>query len=251
MKTVVKLTIVGVAVAAMALSCAHNRAYVNEEADFGFYTKVGVLPFSNLSADKNGSEKVTSSFVTELLMLNSAQVANMGDLQTVMKNVMEKIPANLSEELTAQDVQKIGLEAGVQGVFVGAVKEYGMVRSGQDQFPLVSVMVRFIDCQVGTVVWSYEVTQSYGVECHEDRSEDTHWADDTGADGRVCIQHGGPQARRPAHTGAAPYRRSAVRKPQWQGKRRRCSHRLLSVSHGRRRPLCHGRAWRDLRCPAP
>ena len=86
----------------------------------------------------------------------------MGDLQTVMRKVLEKIPANLSEELTAEDVQKIGLEAGVQGVFVGAVKEYGMVRSGQDQFPLVSVMVRFIDCQVGTVAWSYEVTRRGG-----------------------------------------------------------------------------------------
>jgi hypothetical protein len=162
MKTVAKLTTVGVAVAAMLLSCSHHRAYVNEEADFGFYTNVGVLPFGNLSADKNAGEKVTSSFVTELLMLSSAQVANMGDLQTVMKKVLEKTPANLSEELTAQDVQAIGLEAGVQGVFVGAVKEYGMVRSGQDQFPLVSVMVRFIDCQVGTVVWSYEVTRRGG-----------------------------------------------------------------------------------------
>ncbi|MDH4157311.1 MAG: hypothetical protein OEW00_08560 [candidate division Zixibacteria bacterium] len=162
MKTVVKLTIIGAAVAAMLFSCAHNRAYLNEEADFGFYTKVGVLPFSNLSADKNASEKVTSSFVSELLMLNLAQVANMGDLQTVMKNVIEKIPANLSEELTAEDVQKIGLEAGVQGLFVGAVKEFGMVRSGQDQFPLVSVMVRFVDCQMGTVVWSYEVTRRGG-----------------------------------------------------------------------------------------
>ncbi len=162
MKTVAKLTIVGAAVTAMLLSCAHNRAYVNEEADFGFYTKVGILPFSNLSTDKNAGEKVTSSFATELLMLNTVQVANMGDLQTVMRKVLEKIPANLSEELTAEDVQKIGLEAGVQGVFVGAVKEYGMVRSGQDQFPLVSVMVRFIDCQVGTVAWSYEVTRRGG-----------------------------------------------------------------------------------------
>ena len=71
MKTVAKLTIVGAAVTAMLLSCAHNRAYVNEEADFGFYTKVGILPFSNLSTDKNAGEKVTSSFATELLMLNT------------------------------------------------------------------------------------------------------------------------------------------------------------------------------------
>jgi hypothetical protein len=148
---------------AMLLSCGGvHRTYVNPEADFGFYKKVGVLPFSNLSTDRNASEKVTSAYVTELLMGGKVQVASMGDLLVAYKNVVKDERANLPEQLKVEEAQAIGTTGDVQGLFVGAVHEFGMVRSGQEEFPLVSISVRFIDCQSGKVVWSYEVTKKGG-----------------------------------------------------------------------------------------
>ncbi|NOY88548.1 MAG: hypothetical protein GXO93_04035, partial [FCB group bacterium] len=143
-------------------SCASHKAYINEEADFGFYHKVGVIPFSNLSNAKNASEKVTSTFVTQLLMQDVAQVANIGDFLNVTKKVFKKEKTNILDELTSEEAKKIGEEAKVQGVFIGAINEFGMVRSGQNQFPLISLSVKFIDCQSGAVVWSYETTRKGG-----------------------------------------------------------------------------------------
>lgn len=143
-------------------SCGGNRVYVNEEADFGFYSRVGLMTFSNLSSDNNAGEKVTSSFRTELLFLKEIEVANAGDFAKAVRAVVKEMPLNLPESFSSEDAIAIGQEAKVEGIFVGAVKDYGMVRSGQTEFPLVSIIVRFIDCQTGKVVWSFEQTQKGG-----------------------------------------------------------------------------------------
>jgi hypothetical protein len=152
------------AIAALTLlmSCGAGRLYVNPEADMGFYNKVGVFPFSNLTSDRSASDVVTSSFTTELLMLEAVEVANPGDFNAAAGKIAGGEMTNALEDLTAEQAYLLGEETGVQGIFVGAVTSYSMVRSGQEEFPLVGVIVRFIDCQTGTVVWSYETTRKGG-----------------------------------------------------------------------------------------
>ncbi len=169
----------------VTLSCGTSRrTYVNPEADFGFYTKVAVLPFSNLSADRNAADKVTSAFVTELLIGGRVQVAGMGDVLTAYKTIVKDERTNLPEQLKAEEAKAIGTTAEVQGLFVGSVKEYSMVRSGQEDFPLVSIIVRFIDCQSGKVVWSHEITQKGGPKFPIISIGETHTLGDLTA--KVC-----------------------------------------------------------------
>jgi len=144
------------------ISCAGHRPYINEEADFGFYKRVGVMPFSNFSNDNNATGKVTSSFVTELLLTNSLEVANMGDFEKITRAILKDSKSDLLGQLTSEEAISIGREAKVEGIFVGAVKDYGMVRSGQEEFPLVSLIIRLFDCQTGKIVWSYEITRKGG-----------------------------------------------------------------------------------------
>ncbi len=147
----------------LILACGTaGRMYVNPEADMAFYQNVGVLSFSNLTSDRTASEKVTSSFITELLILETVSVANTGDFNSAAATIIEGGLTNAVEEVTSEEAFLIGQETGVEGIFVGAVKHYGMTRSGQEEFPLVSVIVRFIDCQTGRVVWSYETSQKGG-----------------------------------------------------------------------------------------
>lgn len=149
-------------IAGLTLSCGSGRLYVNDEADFGFYSRVGVVPLSNLTANNKASEKVTSSFVTELLLLNTVSVANMGDLEKVLVTAGWQGPATDFEDLTSEQIKAVGEQAQVEGLFVGAVKDFNMVRSGQSEFPLVAVLIRFVDCQTGRVVWSYETSKKGG-----------------------------------------------------------------------------------------
>ncbi len=152
-----------VIVSAMAItSCAGHHPYINAEADFGFYKRVGVMPFSNFSNDNNATGKVTSSFVTELLLTNTVDIANMGDFEKTTRAILKDAKADLLEGLTSEEAIAIGREGKVEGIFVGAVKDYGMVRSGQEEFPLVSIIVRLFDCQTGKIVWTYDITMKGG-----------------------------------------------------------------------------------------
>jgi len=155
--------LITVSLAAMiALSCAPPPEFVNQEADFGFYGRVGVIPFSSLTGDRTAADKVTSSFITELLMINAVEVAPAGDFYKTVREVVKGERVNLPEELTSLEAAALGQAAGVQGIFVGAVRDFGMVRVGSDEFPLVGLIVRFIDCSSGKVVWSYETTRRGG-----------------------------------------------------------------------------------------
>ncbi|HPI32638.1 MAG TPA: hypothetical protein PLR32_04930 [candidate division Zixibacteria bacterium] len=154
--------LVGAAFLALAAGCTVGRLYVNREADMGFYSKVGVLTFANLTSDQNAAEKVTASFITELLMLDAVSVANAGDFNKAASETIKGDFANALEDLTSEQAFQLGQAAGVEGIFVGAVSQYGMVRSGQTEFPLVAVIVRFVDCQTGAVVWSYETSRKGG-----------------------------------------------------------------------------------------
>ena len=145
-----------------SMSCAPPPEYINAEADFGFYQRVGVIPFSSLSGDRAAADKVTSSFITELLMQNAVEMAPAGDFYKTFREVVKSEKVNLPEELTSAESAALGQAAGVQGLFVGAVRDFGMVRVGSDEFPLVGLIVRFIDCQSGKVVWSYEITRRGG-----------------------------------------------------------------------------------------
>lgn len=145
-----------------SMSCAPPPEYINAEADFGFYQRVGVIPFSSLSGDRAAADKVTSSFITELLMQNAVEIAPAGDFYKTFREVVKSEKVNLPEELTSAESAALGQAAGVQGLFVGAVRDFGMVRVGSDEFPLVGLIVRFIDCQSGKVVWSYEITRRGG-----------------------------------------------------------------------------------------
>ncbi|MCX6836066.1 MAG: hypothetical protein NTW07_13245 [candidate division Zixibacteria bacterium] len=156
-----RLITIVVAVVAV-VSCAPPPEYVNAEADFGFYQRVGVIPFASLTGDRAASDKVTASFITELLMKNSVEIVPAGDFYKAVRETVKGEKVNLPEEITAAELTALGQATGAQGVFVGAVRDYGMVRVGSDEFPLVGLIVRFLDCSSGKVVWSYETTRRGG-----------------------------------------------------------------------------------------
>jgi len=144
------------------VSCGGPHLYVNEEADFAFYERVGVMPFSNFSNDRNASDKVTTSFTNELLMLRTVSVALEGDFGRAVDTLLKRDIVNAMEELTSAEIASLGQATGVEGIFVGSVKDFGMVRAGQEEFPLIAVVVRLLDCQSDRVVWSYEVSRRGG-----------------------------------------------------------------------------------------
>jgi TolB-like protein len=142
--------------------CTPPPEYRNENADFAFYKKVAIIPFSNLTNDHSAGEKVTSSFTTELLISNVVDVANGGDFAKTVRDVIKTDRADFTQELSSEEAINLAKAAGVQGIIVGAVKDFGTARVGSEEFPLVGIVVRLLDAQSGKVIWSFETTRRGG-----------------------------------------------------------------------------------------
>jgi hypothetical protein len=147
--------------AAVSGGCGGSlQTYSHPEADLGFYTKVGVLPFKSLAADRFAGEKFAIEFTTTLL---AAELFEVVDYGVFVNSVTKAIGTRTPPDGPSQDqLKQIGEATGVQGVFYGSVMQYNMVPGSSGSFPTISVEARFIDVETGTVVWMATMTERGG-----------------------------------------------------------------------------------------
>jgi hypothetical protein len=134
--------------------------FVHAEADFPYYERIGIIPFESLSRDRLAGAKVSDLFFTEILKAGFAEVMDPGQFQAVIAQIRGNKPADVS--WSAEELLLLGEAAGVQGIFMGIVRDYEMTRVGREAFPLVSLEVRLLDAATGTVIWSASHTRRGG-----------------------------------------------------------------------------------------
>ena len=139
--------------------CAGGNAFLHEEADWGYYEKVGVLPFASLTNERLSGDKMCSAFTTHLLYSRRFTVAEPGQFlsaYTILLGANTAPPIGLPLDR----LKALGDSTGVQGIFEGTVRDY--LEGSSTQRPLVSVEVRLVDVGTGTIVWSTSVTRRGG-----------------------------------------------------------------------------------------
>jgi len=148
-------------VLACGLGCSSSTTrFVHPEADLPYYQKVAVMPFASLAQDRLAGEKVTSVFFSEVLRLGFDQVVEPGQFATAMTRIRGGTPH--SNPWSSEDLAKLAEDTGVQGYFMGTVRDYEMTHVGRDSYPLLSLEVRFVDAATGRVVWSASETRRGG-----------------------------------------------------------------------------------------
>lgn len=143
-------------------SLMESRSFVNPQTDFSFYKRVGLLPFKNMAEDRLAGEKLTEHFMTELLIAGEVEVMDPGQFSAVVSQVAKTNAPVSTLDLSAEQLTQIAEFAKVQGIFMGTVEDYKMVQLGGDQYPLISMTVKFIDAPTGTVVWQHTVSATGG-----------------------------------------------------------------------------------------
>ncbi len=142
------------------LACAGPTRFLDPEADLPYYRTVGIIPFTTLAGDPVAGQKVSDVFFTELLHLRFAQVVEPGQFTAAMSKARGGTP--VTSAWSTPELAKLGEETGVQGVFMGTVRDFDMVSVGRDEFPLVSLEVRLVDAATGRVVWTASRTRRGG-----------------------------------------------------------------------------------------
>jgi TolB-like protein len=144
-------------IALVTTGCAssHQTGFLHPNADLGMIKKVAVIPFENITEDRGAGEKVTRIFFVELLSLEVFDVSEPGQAVKVVRSQGTAI-----DSLGPADLQRIGKELGVDGLFLGSVVDFSETRSGSSQDPRVTVQLRLVDTQSGTTIWSSSQTRS-------------------------------------------------------------------------------------------
>ena len=139
-------------------SMTDSRSFIHPDADFSFYQKVAVHPFKNQADDPLAGEKMTEFFMTELLLWGELQVMDPGQFNGVIAQVAKTRAPVATLLLSPDQLSQIAEVAGVQGIFTGTVHDYKMIRLGGEQYPLISMTLKFIDAPTGTVAWQNSIT---------------------------------------------------------------------------------------------
>jgi hypothetical protein len=122
--------------------------------DFSLVQTVAVMPFANLSASTNASDRVRDTFMTLLQATGSLYVLPPGEVaRGIARTSVETPPAPTAEEVVA-----LAKNLKADAVITGTVLEYGEVRSGTSASNLVSISLKMMEAQTGKVVWSASVS---------------------------------------------------------------------------------------------
>jgi hypothetical protein len=148
---------VGLAALALAGCASGPRLFVNPEADMTFYTKVAVLPFTNLSTERFAAARVARAFTTELIIANRFALIDPEDLRVALEKIGGE--PNIEGQYDPEKVKRAAGELQAAGLIRGAVTEYQVTQSGNSQYAVLSFDAEMIDVATGATVWRISVSK--------------------------------------------------------------------------------------------
>lgn len=117
--------------------------------DIGEIQRVAVLPFKNLSSEKEAAERIRRTVIAELLS-RGVDVIEPGELTRVLR----ELEVRSTTALSIKDIQKIGKELKVDALITGSVIAYRISRGINVSYPEVTIQLMLIDTETGNILWS-------------------------------------------------------------------------------------------------
>lgn len=131
-------------------------------------SKVAIIPFENLSMTPNANKVVSEMFHSYLESAQKFQVSSRDEVKNALKSEVTLARGKIDRAVA----RSLGKELDVDAVIVGSVLEYTYLQEVKDgtvvaREPIVGILVRMIDVQKGSILWSslhsrssYEILRS-------------------------------------------------------------------------------------------
>ena len=104
--------------------------FANPAFDFSFVERVAVLPFENMSSDRQAGLRATRLTITELLASGALDVVEPGEVQAAMVK-MAGFQAGRAPIPSTEQTVSLGEALGVQALILGTVTQSELLRSGR------------------------------------------------------------------------------------------------------------------------
>lgn len=131
------------------------ESYHNPDMDFAALRTIAVMPFANLTGDRQAGARVRDTFMTALLSTGAVYVLPTGEVARGISKIGVINPTALSEE----EIAKLTAIIQADALIFGVVREYGQVRSGTTSANVISLSLQMIEKESKKVVWTASSTK--------------------------------------------------------------------------------------------
>ena len=135
-----------------------STEFTNPSFNFAFVERVAVIPFENLSTDRQAGLRATRLFATELLASGAVDVVEQGEVEAALTGLPSSQRGRY-QALTKENIIALGEELEVQALLLGSVTQSETLRSGQVMTPVVTLDARLVETETGTAVWAATHTE--------------------------------------------------------------------------------------------
>ena len=127
--------------------------FANPGFDFAFVERVAVLPFENLSNDRQAGLRATRLTITELLASGALDVVEPGEVQAALIQT-GTFQAGRTPVPSTEQIISLGQALDVQAFVMGSVTQSENLRSGNVPVPVVTLDMRMVEAETGATVWA-------------------------------------------------------------------------------------------------
>jgi TolB-like protein len=115
--------------------------------EWGPNRDVAVMPFVNVSKDKDAGVKTRELFITEIYISGTFKdVVDEGEMLEVMKKLKLRETDNLGKDA----IKTLGDNLGVQAIIFGTVEEYS---ERTNKGAMFAISMRMVDVETGQILW--------------------------------------------------------------------------------------------------
>ena len=134
-------------------SSMKSTQFSNPGFDFAFVERVAVLPFENLSTDRQAGLRATRLTITELLASGALDVVEPGEVQAALIQAAV-FQAGRTPIPSTEQIISLGQALDVQAIIMGTVTQSETIRSGNVPIPVVTLDMRMVEAETGATVWA-------------------------------------------------------------------------------------------------
>jgi len=132
-----------------------SENYHDPEMDFAALRTIAVMPFANLTNDKQAGQRVRDTFMISLMATGVVYVIPAGEIDRGISRIKLVNPISPSGE----DIAKLSSIVKADAVITGVVREFGFVRSGQASAGVISMSMQMMEGKSRKVVWTAATTK--------------------------------------------------------------------------------------------
>lgn len=122
------------------------QSFLRPEVNLGYIRTVAVLPFEQQAG---AAEQIREIAMTQLLASGLFDVLDKGRVDSALRE--EAIERGMP--LDNPTLRRLGQRLGVQAFLLGSVDQAGVSQAGGSVYPEITLTLRLIDAEAGTLLW--------------------------------------------------------------------------------------------------